>query len=250
VKWTMRFEKWLSKLADRVITNSQAALEEYRQHGYSYSKLSHVANAIDTNRFKPDPEARNSVATEFEIAPGAPLIGLFARIHPMKDHLTFLRAAKLLLAQLPNARFICAGEVSSGFTHHNERIRANATELGLDNSVLWVGPRTDPERLMAACDITTLSSDSGEGFPNSVAESLACGTPCPTVDVGDAARIVADFSEVVPRSNPEKLANAWFKQISELKQPDNEISQQLRNSIIDRFSQSNIAVQTLELLTR
>ena len=248
VKWTMRLEKWLSRFADRIITNSAAALEEYRLNDYPYAKLSHIPNAIDIKRFNHDPDARKNIDDELALPAGVPLIGIFARIHPMKDHLTFLRAAKLLLSEHPEARFICAGDVSIGFSNYNRRIRANATELGLDENVLWLGSRTDPQTLMAACDITTLSSDSGEGFPNSVAESMACGTPCVAVDVGDAAVIVegSGTGHIVQRKDSEAIANAWDTQLKQLVTDRETIAEQARQSIVSRYSPASIAEETLE----
>jgi len=252
VKWTMRLEKWFSRFADRIITNSIAALEEYRLNDYPYSKLSHIPNAIDVERFSPDPDARTTIENELNLPAGVPLIGVFARIHPMKDHLTFLRAAKLLLNEHPNARFICAGDVSTGYTAYNERVRANATDMWLDEKVLWLGPRTDPQTLMAACDITTLTSDSGEGFPNSVAESMACGTPCVAVDVGDAAAIIkgSGTGHIVPRKDSEAIAGAWDAQLKQLVTERETIAEKARQWIIDRYSPGRIAEESLELLSR
>ncbi len=272
VKWAMRLEKWLSVLADRVITNSQAALDEYRQsrNGYPQSKLTHIPNAIDVDRFRPDPDARESVQTELGIfgetrlgeahldettrgettRDETPLIGLLARLHPMKDHLTFLRAASLFVENTPGARFICAGGTAAGYSNYERRIKASATEMGLNDNVLWLGPRSDPERLMAACDITTLTSDSGEGFPNSVAESMACGTPCVVTDVGDTAKIVGRYGAVVPRSDPAKLAEAWKELIERQAERTNNDTGLARQSIIDRYSPANIARTTLDLIAR
>ena len=249
VKWTMRLEKWLSRFADRVITNSRAALDEYRLNDYPYAKLSHIPNAIDVDRFKPDPVARETLGLELGISQSTPLIGLFARIHPMKDHLTFLRAAKILIEDSPNVQFICAGEVSTGYETYEKRIRTNATELGLDDHIMWIGPRRDPEYLMAACDLTTLTSDSGEGFPNSVAESLACSTPCVVTDVGDAALIVNNPEAVVPRSNPEELVIAWQAILDRLEKSTGDITINARASIVDRYSPEQIARQTLSELS-
>jgi glycosyltransferase involved in cell wall biosynthesis len=248
VKWTMRIEKWLARFADRVITNSQAALEEYRLNGYPYAKLSHIPNAIDVERFKPNREARKKLEAETGIQPGVRVVGLFARIHPMKDHLTFLKAAQATVIRYPNVRFICAGEDSEGYESYANRIRQNATERGLDEYILWLGPRTDPETLMAACDLTTLTSDSGEGFPNSVAESLACNTPCVVTDVGDGAAIVSSSKAVVARGNSKGLALAWIS-ILRLIDDDSETRvNKLRNSIIYRYSPEQIGRETLSQL--
>jgi len=249
VKLTMRLEKMLSRFTDRIITNSQAALDEYRTNGYPADKLSHVPNAIDVNRFRPQPDERATVRSELGIEHEAPLIGLFARIHPMKDHGTFLDAARLLLNKLPNAKFICAGEVSEGFEDQNEKMLAKAKALNIEDAILWLGPRTDPERLMAACDITTLTSNSGEGFPNSVAESLACGTPCIPTDVGDGSLIVDGFVQSIAKYDSKALASECHTQLVALDHSD-ELGEKLRRSVVKRYSPENIAKTTLILLTR
>lgn len=250
VKLTMRLEKLLSRFADRIITNSQAALDEYREKGYPADKLSHVPNAINVDRFRPDPEAQETVREELGIDSEAPLIGIFARIHPMKDHGTFLDAARLLLDKTPNAKFICAGEVSEGFADHNNEVRAKAKKLNLDAAVQWLGPRTDPERLMASCDLTTLTSNSGEGFPNSVAESLACGTPCVPTDVGDGYLIVKDFMKRIAKFDSAALASEWRVQLDSVRNSNDDLSEKLRQSVVERYSPESIAKTTLNLLNR
>ena len=249
VKWTMKVEKWLSKFADRIITNSQAALEEYRLKGYPCAKLSHVPNAINTDRFQPEASARKILSVELGIPIDVPLIGMFARIHPMKDHMTFLGAVEQFLKISPGAHFICAGEDPIGYSHYANRIRQNAVELGVEKNISWLGPRTDPEILMAACDITTLTSNSGEGFPNSVAESLACGTPCVVTDVGDGAAIVGDSSKVVPRGDQNAMSMAWAAALSDVQANEATVSRAARQSIVDRYSPEQIALTTLTLLS-
>ena len=248
VKWTMRFEKYLSRFADRVITNSQAALEEYRLNGYPHSKLSHIPNAIDVERFKPNPEARQLLEAETGIRPDSPVIGIFARIHPMKDHMTFIKSASALVKNVPNVRFICAGEDPEGYAAYAARIRQNATERELDDHIIWLGPRKDPEYLMAACDVTTLTSDSGEGFPNSVAESLACGTPCVVTDVGDGPVIVNNAEAVVARGDSEELAAAWQALLETVAGDSATTATDLRNSIVERYSPAQIGRETLSQL--
>ena len=248
VKWAMRIEKWFSRFPDKIFTNSQAGLQEYRDAGYPHSKLHYIPNAIEVKRFKPNPPARNSVRHQLGILDSAPLIGLFARIHPMKDHLTFLRAIKILINERPDARFICAGGGSLEYSTYETFLKSATNDLGLDDCVLWLGARNDPEVLMAACDVTTLTSNNGEGFPNSVAESMACGIPCIPTDIGDSSDIVRNFVQVVPPNNPEVLAKAWKSTLDQDQAKKSKISIQIRESIIERFSSSNIAETVINAL--
>jgi len=250
VKWALRVEKWLSRLSDVVITNSQAALKEYRNAGYPNPKLCHIPNAIDTDRFKPAPDARVSIRNELKISNNTPLVGLFARIHPMKDHITFLRAAKIMITKKPDTRFLCAGSTSLGYLNFESLVKFTASDLGLDKYIYWLGARGDPEKLMAACDITTLTSDSGEGFPNSVAESIACGVPCVATDIGDSSNIVSNFISVVPPKNPLALANAWETALDRDRVEHGINATKMRQSIIDRFSCRTVATLTVETIDR
>ena len=109
---------------------------------------------------------------------GEKLIGVLARLDPMKGHEIFLRAAVEVAAEDADARFVCIGDGTEG-----ARLRALADRLGLASRVLFVGATEDPAAALNALDICCSSSQFGEGFSNAIAEAMACGVPCVVTDV-------------------------------------------------------------------
>jgi glycosyltransferase involved in cell wall biosynthesis len=109
-RWSYWVECRLARFADRIVTNSHAGLNFAVAHGFPEPKMTIIPNGIDTEYFCPDKIARYRVRKKWGVDKNERLIGLVARIDPMKGHATFLKAAKLLRLQLSNIRFVCVGE--------------------------------------------------------------------------------------------------------------------------------------------
>jgi len=235
-------EHALCRLPDRIIVNSQAGLEACRRRGYPDLRLRMISNGFDTEMFRPDAEARRRQREVLGLRDGEIAIGLPARIDPVKDHATFLRAAAILLKSGVAARFVCYGGGSKILANE---LRELAAELGIADHVHWRGEQSDMPQALNALDIATLCSVS-EGFPNAVGEAMACGLPCVVTDVGDAGYLVGDSGIVVPPRDPAALAQAWhglFEPADRRRR-----GELARARILEQFSVERLAEKTLAVL--
>lgn len=184
---TVRALAVLSGRPEAVTANSRAGAEHHLALGYRPRKLVVLENGVDGARFRPDAEAGLLARRAWGIAPDAPVAGLVARVDAMKGHALFCEAAARVLAHLPGARFVFCGEGTEpgGDAGFEELLRRH----GLLAAAVRLGRREDLPAVYPALDVLGLSS-AGEGFPNVLAEALACGVPCVSLDVGDARRIL------------------------------------------------------------
>jgi glycosyltransferase involved in cell wall biosynthesis len=204
---TLRACAVLSPLPDVVVTNSGAARDFHLGLGYAPKRFEVIPNGFDPDRFRPDAKARREVRTSLGLDDSALVYGLAARLDPMKDHRTFLRAASLVADAVPEAVFVLAGQGADG---GNAVLAGWLDEIGLaPERVRLLGEREDMERLMAALDVL-VSSSVGESFPNVVGEAMACAVPCVVTDVGDSASLVAETGLVVPPADASALSRAML----------------------------------------
>ncbi len=196
----------LSRFADLIIANSQSGRDYAVAHGFPENKMVIVHNGIDVQKFCPDQAKGADVRFRMGIHTGDTLIGLVGRLDPMKGHETFLRAASLFEKERPGVRFVCAGE---GQNPYKARLQRFSEKLGMRRRVLWLEAFDPIEHLYNALDMLTSSSSYGEGFPNVIAEAMACGITCVATDVGDSKVVIGNTGFIVSPRDPEALVSAW-----------------------------------------
>lgn len=190
LKWLMRLCAMLSSLPDAVVANSHAGRRLHRSLGYRPRNFLVVPNGVDTDRYRPDPEARRQVRADLNLSDGDFAVGTTARVDPMKDYPNLLAA----LGRTSGVFGVIAGRGTENLPDQKDLMR--------------LGERDDIPRLLNGLDVFVSSSAFGEGFSNSLAEAMATGLPVIATDVGDSALIVRDCGLMVPPSDTEALVNA------------------------------------------
>lgn len=192
----------LSSRVDAIIYNSLRSQRQHTDNGYAGEKAIAIPNGFDVERLRPDAVRRAAMRQRWRVRPESVVVGLLARVHPIKDHATFLIAAAEVSKRIPTVVFAVAGK---GVPELRNEMPSLVDAVG--PNLMLLPEEADVPSFMNALDICTLSSR-GEGFPNVLGEAMACGVPCVSTDVGDCAEIVSNTGLIVPPGSPEKLAEA------------------------------------------
>lgn len=230
-----RLCSWLSKwVPRRIICCAQTAAASHAASGYDVKKLVVINNGYDLSEFRPNDRERFRLRDELNLPRDLPLIGMVGRFDPYKDHAGLIAALSHVVAA--NVEFRCV-LVGSGMEESNATLRDWIHASGLADRIQLLGRRNDIPAVMNALDVHVLSS-LGEAFPNVLAEAMACGTPCVTTDAGDAPLIVGETGWVVPKGQPEALADAIIIALGACR--DEEAwgvrCAAARSRVVDRFS--------------
>ncbi len=170
---------------DRAVAVSEAAAENLRQNGTSPRKIAVIYNGAEPPEPVPE-ERRESLRREWGIVPGSPVLAMVARMEPVKDHETFLRAAASFAKERPDAVFLLAGGGSL-----LTRMRELAGELGIAGNCRFLGETDRVGELYAVANAAALTSKS-ENLPLTVCEAMAWSLPVVATRVGGLPEAAAD----------------------------------------------------------
>src|SRR5579863_519531 len=235
--WTVRACAWFSKqLPARIICCANSSELAHIQLGYDAEKMEVIYNGIDSDIFRPNPEARQALRSRLGIAPDSLLIGMAGRLHRHKDHNNFFAAARLLRAEHPDVHFVLCGE---GLEPGNSKLAAEVAD-GLQGHCHLIGLQREMPAFYSALDIAANSSLS-EAFPMAVGEAMACGIPCVVTDVGDSPAIVGDTGRIVPAREPALMASALRELIDAGAETRRVLGDAARERVVTHFSVTQFA---------
>jgi glycosyltransferase involved in cell wall biosynthesis len=228
-----RFLALFSRRPAVVLVNSRAGQRFHEAVGYRPRRWELVPNGFDTDVFRPDPAARLRQRRTLGVAPATLLVGMIARVDPMKDHPTFLAAAARVAATEADAAFLLAGRGT-------ESLPVPSALAGRCHAL---GERRDLPEILPALDLAVLSSAFAEGFPNVIGEAMAAGVPCIATDVGDAAAIIGDTGAIVPPRDPAALADAILAWLARGAGERAAAGAAARQRIVDRYSLASVVAR-------
>ncbi len=195
----------LTPMMDRLIVPSEAIGHKVRCEGREGARFAVIPNGVDLSRFAA-PAPPSSVRADFGIPPGAPLVGVVARLEPEKGHRFLLEAWPSVLTAAPEAWLAIVGEGSEA-----DALRAQAAALGrsVADRVVFTGRREDIAALTAELAVAVLPSlREAQGI--SILEAMARRVPVVASAVGGVPEVITSGVDgiLVPPEDPDMLAAA------------------------------------------
>ncbi|MFW5735485.1 MAG: glycosyltransferase [Oceanidesulfovibrio sp.] len=239
----IRGNRLFSKSADTIVYNSRVSRQHHEAFGFSSACGRVIPNGFATDAFIPSPETRQAIRLQLRVPADALVVGHVARLHPMKDHPGFVRAAVHVAEKHPATHFLMLGR----------NVREDAPELAgivpdpLRHRFHMLGERNDVHELMQAMDVSCLSSAWGEGFPNVLGEAMSLGVPCVATDVGDSADIVGETGRIVPPRDEQALACGIMELLELPAKTRRDLGRQARERVEARYALPRIVAEYARL---
>lgn len=198
-------ERFLARYTTCLVTVSERIRQELL--GFRIGtpdRLAVVPLGLDLDRFLACEELRGQLRAELGIAATTPLIGIIARLVPIKRHEWFLDAARVVRQRHPTCQFLLVGD-----GERRQELEEMVKRGSLANYVHFLGWRHDLDRIYGDLDLVVLTS-ANEGSPVSLIEAMAAGRAVISTRVGGVADIVDEnvAGLLVPPGEPALLAEA------------------------------------------
>lgn len=155
-----------------IACSKQAGIDRFGKeivHSPNYAELK---NGIDINKMRYDQTARAVIRNELNIPLDTPVFGHVGRLTEVKNHKFLLDVFSEILNRKPESILLLCGRGEL-----EKQLKNQAQELGISQSVKFLGVRDDISKILSAVDVFLFPSIS-EGLGLAVVEAQSSGLPC------------------------------------------------------------------------
>lgn len=182
------FRRLCYSISHEVVAVSPELSRHYAsQLGIETERFKVIPNGVNTTKFRPNDEARIRFRRQLGLDSNVVVVGTLARLDPVKDHRTLLRAS----AQAMQAGVLLHVVIVGDGPEKQRLTELTASIPVLQGHVSFVDETRHPEDCLNGFDILALTSLS-EGMSNTVLEAMATALPCVVTRVGSNPDLVQE----------------------------------------------------------
>lgn len=177
------------------------------ENGFNGNKIKSIPTGVDTDIFNPD-RSYNNIREELNLKPSGPIVGAVSVIRSWKGLDYLVKAAPLILREIPDVKFIITGDGT-----HRKTLEKTIKETGVGDKFYMLGHREDVAGIMNSIDILVHPSYANEGVPQTVLQAMAMKKPVIASDLPSLKEVVIDNKTgiIVPLKDPQGIARAVIK---------------------------------------
>lgn len=177
------------------------------------SKFVTIFSGMDLDSFLSSDASREAARRRLHISDDELVVGMIARLFPLKGHEYLFAAAQETVRRFPKVRFLLVGE---GILR--EEFLRRLRQIGLRDRFVFAGlvrPERIPE-MISAMDILVHTS-LREGLAKALPQAMACGKPVVSFDVDGASEVVKNgvTGYLVHPKDVEGLSSALCRLLSD-----------------------------------
>ena len=199
-----KFSYFIPKL---IISNSQSGVKSHIKKGFK-NNFTFIPNGCDGLIFKRDQTKKHKLKNNFKIKDDEYVIGMAARWDIQKNHKCLFKSLELIKKNKKiKFKLLLIGDKIS---NKNAKLLNLLKENNIFDNTLILDQTTDIQDIYNIFDLSILSSNV-EGFPNVLIESMFCGVPCISSDVGDARNILKNNGDIFNLNDHNVLSDLIIK---------------------------------------
>jgi glycosyltransferase involved in cell wall biosynthesis len=187
----------------KIAPSSEAGIWLFGKKQMDFGKVRLLNNGIELDKFIFNQEIRDLVRQEFSLEDKF-VVGHVGRFSAQKNHIFLLDIFSIVAKKRTDAVLMLVGQGEL-----EDEIRRKIASLGLTSRVLFMGVRSDVNRLMMAMDLFVFPSRY-EGMPNTVIEAQATGLSC---IISDTITKEASITDHVKYISINEKAEYWAEAI-------------------------------------
>ena len=223
--------KWTFKSADKIICYTEKEKSMLKKLGIDSDKIAVIHNGTDTNMFIPCEKEKNSNQ-----------ILWIGRFTPGKGVEYLIDAFNILIKEYPNLKLIMIGK---GPLKGNIEQKIQNLNLSKNITIMNFIPNSKLPEIYQNSDVFVLPSIN-EGVPRTILEAMACGLPIVCTELPQLINIVEGCGSLVPLRDPQALAEAISKIISD-KERAQKLGENGRKKVVENYSWEDTVKRTINL---
>jgi glycosyltransferase involved in cell wall biosynthesis len=236
---------FINELADYIFTTGESVrLDMINNNRIKSEKIQSIPTGIDADIYDSNNFNRQTCRNLFQFKDDQIVIGIIAVLRQFKRHDRFLNTVRNVIDNNPkkNIHFVMAGDGPQ-----RESLTNMINDLGLQSHVSMLGHVSNVPELLQALDIFVLTSDSGEGVPQSVMQALLMKTAVVSTNAGSTKDLYHDNNFILIDKDSQGELNEACNRLVNNQDFRDQYASNSRSYILDNFSKVRMTEKIMKV---